>query len=109
MPREYDPQEDDRKHDDFVLDRTRIPVTVRNAGVVWIMCGALVSLAALKFLTTQAPDGVNPIAFIVGGLFCGLIGFTFVYVGQQSIRGTASGVAGNSIGSFLTGLIFIAV
>jgi hypothetical protein len=90
----------------------RFPGTVLTAGVLWIVFGALsvlgvLLLLALAFVVAGAP-GPRPrgaeaeAAGVVCGLILGgLFGAAFIFVGVQTVRGTAKDTLGNGIGSII--------
>jgi hypothetical protein len=87
------------------------PRTVRIAGFVWIFFGGLVLLgAALSLVMTavvasgRAPEAAGGVCAVVFALF---IGGVFVFVGIQSVQGTARDTLGNGIGSLIFGLIYL--
>jgi hypothetical protein len=115
LPREPD--------DDLALDYEEMPPSpqmVKTAGVIWIVVGCmlllnLVALLVISFVFAANMNGqaanVNgqAAAGVVGGLICvafivGLFGAAFLYVGNQTVRGTARDTIGNSIGSIVFAL-----
>jgi hypothetical protein len=107
------------------------PTSAKIAAIIWLVFGglllvnAVVTLAFVGLLATApqqgAPAGAGPkgagrnpdvpgIAFAIGG--CGsaviaLFAAAFLYVGVQTLRGTARDTLGNSIGSIAFGLLNI--
>jgi hypothetical protein len=94
------------------------PPTVTTAGVIWIVYGCLMLLySAASLILTFAYQAVNAkgqasgAEYAAGGL-CGLtvialFAAAFLFVGVQSVRGTANDTLGNGIGSILfAGLYF---
>jgi hypothetical protein len=79
----------------------KYPKVVKIAGIIWIVFGCLnlLSVSAFVFLlVTGLAD------YAVGRMFGSLlVSAAFIYVGQQSIRGTAHSTVGNGIGSVLWG------
>jgi uncharacterized membrane protein HdeD (DUF308 family) len=102
---------DDRYDDDYSEDRFRrdqpFPSVVTFAGICWIVFGGLIlcNLALLFFLMSQAAPGPERGAAMVGGVcggaFIGLFGGGFIFVGVQSIQGSAVDTLGNGIGSII--------
>jgi len=92
------------------------PGTVRTAGIVWIVFGSLILLNLLGvllitfvFVAGGGPgrEGAVGGALCVGGVI-GLFGGAFLFVGVQSVRGTAADTLGNGIGSIVIGLLVLA-
>jgi hypothetical protein len=87
------------------------PGTVRIAGIIWIVIGGLILLNAVAnlIITSALAAGQNPGAAAAGGscpaVVGALIGLAFIFVGQQSVRGTARDTLGNGIGSLGIGLL----
>src|SRR5262245_30675645 len=84
------------------------PNTVRIAGVIWVVFGALILLnAALNVVlnlgagAAGGPPGGGICPLLVAALF----GAAFAHVGLQSLRGTARDTLGNGIGSIVIGLL----
>ncbi len=89
---------------------TAIPGSVRAAGIIWIVFGALillngaVMLLLLLTLTGPAPPGQRAGlagGVLCGGLFVGLVGGVFIHVGVTTLAGTAKDTLGNGIGSII--------
>src|SRR5579862_2628329 len=101
---------DDR--DDFEeTDAGRVPVfptSVRIAGIVWIVFGSIIILNAIVSagLTAGAggANGANAAGGACGAIIPLLIGIAFIFVGQQTLRGTARDTLGNAIGSLVLGI-----
>ncbi len=108
--RKRPPEDDDYEPDSEYLLAPPFPGTVTAAGVIWIAFGCLVLLhLAVAVLVTivfaAALPGAAGGAFFAGGIcvlvFIGLIGAAFLFVGIQSVRGTARDTLGNGVGSIL--------
>jgi hypothetical protein len=89
------------------------PVTVKAAGIVWIIFGTLilvnmlVLVVLMSLLAARAHAGAVAASGVCVGLFLGAFGAAFILVGVQSVRGTAPGTLGNGIGSIGFGLFNI--
>jgi hypothetical protein len=95
--------------------RQGIPAAVRIAGTIWIIFGAVILLSAVlvPILTVGAewaagrPAAQARTAWFAWtlaycfGLFIALFGVAFIFVGIQSVRGTARDTLGNGIGSIV--------
>lgn len=87
------------------------PTTVTIAGIAWIIFGALILLNLLVLLllmsglAAQGQAGAAVAGGVCGGLLLGLFGAAFIFVGVQSVRGTAHDTLGNGIGSIIFGLL----
>jgi hypothetical protein len=102
----------DQRGPDFEMEPA-YPTTVTTAGVIWIVIGGIILLQLLLLplvILAVAPEG-PPAEMLVGGacmgLLMGLFGAAFVYVGVQSVKGTAKDTLGNGIGSIIFGLLVI--
>ena len=116
--REYD--EYDEEEEDEVEERRRgrpiaYPATVLIAGVGWIVFGSLLLLSGtvIGIILTNRPMQVdNPTPGLFTGMcflfFAALFGAGFIFVGVQSVRGTAPGTLGNGIGSLIFGVLNLA-
>jgi hypothetical protein len=84
-----------------------IPGSVRAAGIIWIVFGALILLSGGLQLLAQlalAPTEARGAFFsgaVCGALFVGFVGGVFIHVGVQSLSGTARDTLGNGIGSII--------
>lgn len=109
----------DDEFEDFD-DEPAFPMTVTLAGVGWILFEGLCILSMLINLAGSlaapeagagGPRGAEAAGYragqVCGGIFAGLIGGAFVFVGIQSIRGTARDTLGNSIGSIVFGMLYL--
>ncbi len=122
--REEPPYDDDYGPESDYLEAPPFPGTVTAAGVIWIIYGCLVllSLAATLFVifvlaaNANVPAQANGAA--VGGLvegallamvIYGLIAAAFLFVGVQSVRGTARDTLGNGVGSIILGVLGLGV
>jgi hypothetical protein len=104
---------DDRDDRDAVR-RPPFPVVVKIAGICWIVLGSIIPVHSLIVLLVQvvrpaAPGGAPQGAILTGAgcllIVVGLIAAAFIFVGVQSVRGTAPGTVGNGVGSILFGLL----
>jgi hypothetical protein len=100
------------EQDRLPVERPQYPRAVRIAGVVWIVFGCL-SLTLLNpgiglLVSFGMPAGQGdwlagaacPI-MLTGMLF----GILFIYVGVQSVRGTAKDLGSNGVGSLIFGVL----
>ncbi len=90
------------------------PATVKAAGVIWIVYGCLILLnlvvALLMAFAVMSQFGGRGAEVLMGGLMCtmvvvGLIAVAFLFVGVQSVRGTARDTLGNGVGSIILALL----
>jgi len=82
------------------------PTSVTIAGIVWIVFGGIILVNVLVLLLM--PRWQREAAMIGGAsarFFRDLFGAAFIYVGVQSVRGTARDTLGNGIGSIVFGLL----
>jgi hypothetical protein len=112
MRKEWDESEEADEPDDYADHAPAFPTTVRIAGIIWIVIGCVIVLNALATLGLaaavqrpanpgQAPDAGTGAC---GAFLPLLFGAAFVFVGQQSVRGTAKDTLGNAIGSIVLGI-----
>ena len=104
-PREnFEP--DDR---DDVYTRRSVPKLVRTAGIIWIVFGCVILInAAVNFAIAGAAGGANAVGGGCGS-FVGIgFGIAFIFVGVQSVKGTATDTLGNGIGSLVIGALYTA-
>lgn len=85
---------------------TPFPGIVRAAGIIWIVFGALIVFAFSLVILVAAARSRGQVGQILGGLVCGgslIATFAggFIFVGVQTVRGTARDTLGNGIGSIL--------
>ncbi len=120
-----DPPRRSRPRDDFEPDdrddsytvRT-VPRLIRTAGIIWIIFGSLILInTVVNFALVgaaareNAAAGANAAdgAKVIGGgcgSFVGIaFGIAFLFVGTQSVNGTAKDTLGNGIGSIVIGLL----
>jgi hypothetical protein len=101
-PRSRDDYDASREDDwDESSARRAVPSLVRTAGIIWIVFGSLMLLNAAVNLVLAGMNGTN-----IGGVACGaLFGIAFVFVGVQSVKGTAKDTLGNGIGSLVIGVL----
>jgi hypothetical protein len=83
------------------------PGIVRAAGIIWIVFGGLILLnfilvmaLVLVFAPPEARGAAVGVAMCVG-VFVGLIGGVFIFVGVQTVTGSARDTLGNGIGSII--------
>ena len=106
--RDYD---EDPDYSPSRFENVPFPVPVRIAGVIWIVFGGLIVMgAALTLLTSlsrpQVPNaGAQTAGNVCQGLFQLLIGAAFLFVGVQTVKGTAKDTLGNAIGSIILGAL----
>ena len=94
------------------------PPLVKAAGIIWIVFGCimLLNMAATFLLimvvsaNQEGPNAAGRAGVAAGGGVCvsaviGLFAAAFLFVGVQSVRGTATGTMGNGIGSIVIGLL----
>jgi hypothetical protein len=94
------------------------PPLVKAAGVIWIVFGCimLLNMAATFFLimivsaNQQGPNAAGQAGVAAGGAVCvsaviGLFAAAFLFVGVQTVRGTATGTTGNGVGSIVLGML----
>lgn len=108
MRDDYDDNDDDLS----IRRETPFPSSVRTAGIVWIVMGALILLnAAIQLLITVASastaqgGGSQTVGGMCGVTLLALFGAAFIFVGVQTTRGTAQDTLGNAIGSIIFGLL----
>ena len=106
-------RDDDEGHDTQSEPDIGYPSIVGLAAVAWILFGCLILLnggvSVLQQLTQGAGDaaGANMAGGICGMAIVLLFGFAFIFVGGQTLRGTATDTLGNSIGSLVIGLLIL--
>lgn len=107
--REPPPEDfDDRPHPADVP----YPGKLRAAGIIWVVIGALILLfngISLLIFMMNAPPGAAFGAGVCAGGFVALFGGAFIFVGIQSITGTAPGTIANGIGSIIFGALVLGV
>ena len=98
-------------------DEPPFPTKVTVAGIAWIVFGGLIVvnlLIALVLLAAVSRSAVGvdreqaSSAFAVGiclSVLLGLFAAGFIFVGVQSVRGTAPGTIANGVGSIIFGLL----
>lgn len=113
---DYDYDEDDQEFD----HGPRFPTTVLLAGIGWITYGGLglLNMLVAVALTAAGPRVAQPVrpgaavdpnnagyraGQVLGATCGGLIAGAFIFVGVQTVRGTATDTMGNSIGSLIFG------
>jgi len=92
---------DDDEADLPAIGRVEIPTSVRIAGIVWIVFGALILVNPVINLLAGGGGGGDMVAVLIVILF----GAVFINVGVQSLRGTAADTLGNGIGSIIFGVL----
>jgi hypothetical protein len=110
-------RDDDRSFNKF--ERHDFPATVVIAGCLWIAFGCVVLLNLFVKIALMAvirepgngEDASGALAVSSGAsmVLIAVIGAAFLLIGIQSIRGTATDVLGNSIGSLVFGLLYLGV
>ena len=92
----------------------RFPPVVLVAGIAWIVFGGLILLNLVfvvlaVLVAAGAQGGAQQGAFLAGGLcvavVIGLFGAAFLFVGIQTVRGTARDTLGSAIGSLVIGAL----
>jgi len=93
-------------------EKPGFPATVMAAGIIWIVLGTILVLALLiglvgVVIVTQGRQEKGEVVFggLCTGLFIGLIGGAFIFVGIQSVLGSARDTLGNGIGSIIFGVL----
>jgi len=80
---------------------------VLAAGTIWIVFGGLILVNfTISVLVNASLADARQRQDLLGGLFCGglvfaLFGGAFIFVGVQSVTGTAKDTLGNGIGSII--------
>jgi hypothetical protein len=101
-------EEDENWADDDEEYNPKFPGTVKAAGIIWIVLGALETLNGFAGVALQ---GVNqaggPQTTPAGGICPILIGVVFVVCGHQTLYGKAKDTLGNSVGSIVFGLLLL--
>lgn len=106
MPR----RDDDYEDDDRPSRRrgTEFPTGVKIAGIIWIAYGSLGILSNIVnvVMTAGQAPAANAGPGQYAGVGCGiLIAIAFLFVGVQTVKGTAPGTLGNGIGSLIIGIL----
>jgi hypothetical protein len=70
---------------------------VKIAAIIWLVFGALILLNALLQLSQGIKDTGQQVLVVILGLFA----LAFIFVGYQTLKGTAKDTLGNGIGSIL--------
>jgi hypothetical protein len=84
-----------------------LPGSVKAAGIIWTVFGALILLGfAVQVLTVLSVAPPDQRGAIMGGTFCvgllvALFAGGFIFVGMQTLTGTAKDTLGNGIGSII--------
>jgi hypothetical protein len=93
-------------------EESGFPITVMAAGIFWIVLGGVLVLVLLlalvgAFLVAQGREEKGEVVFggLCLGLVIGLIGGAFIFVGIQTVLGTARDTLGNGIGSIVFGVL----
>lgn len=114
-PPRAEPSAEGPEYPDFDYgEEPEYPPLVKAAGVMWIVYGCLillnmVAVLLLSFVLASQMGG-DVAAGAAGGavcvaLFLGLIAAAFLFVGVQSVRGTARDTLGNAVGSIILGVL----
>jgi hypothetical protein len=96
--------------DDYrTRERAEYPRSVLAAGVFWIVLGSLIVLNAAANVALSLAVGVvnqgNQAAGACPAVCSSLFGIAFLFVGVQSVKGTARDTLGNGIGSIGIGVL----
>jgi hypothetical protein len=107
MRKEFDAEVELEQPEDISEKGRVFPATVRIAGIVWMVMGTVIILNGVWSLGIPA-EGVNANG-LNAGVVCAaslalLFGIAFIFVGQQTLRGTAKDTFGNAIGSLFIGI-----
>jgi hypothetical protein len=94
------------------VDEPLYPSTVKAAGIIWIVFGCIILVnVALSFLLAASFTAAGEQALASAQSCLGFVqvvfAVAFLYVGVQSVRGTAPGTLGNGIGSLIFGVLNI--
>lgn len=84
------------------------PTTARIAGILWIIFGGLFLLnvlVLLRFMLRVAGGDFAVPGMACGGLIIGLFGGGFIFMGVQTVRGTARDTLDRGIGSIIFSLL----
>jgi len=83
--------------------RRSMPAAVLWAGILWIVYGVLQLISILLAVIPAVQAGQSPVTPQTG---CSLLfGIAFLFVGYQTVTGTAKDTLGNAIGSLILGLL----
>jgi hypothetical protein len=111
-PRPPEDEPDNRGYD--YEEAPPFPSLVKAAGLIWIIYGCLgllnlVGQFLFVFVLAANTPGAGTGTLVVGGGFGlvigGLIAAAFIFVGVQSVRGTAQDTLGNGVGSIILGVL----
>jgi hypothetical protein len=104
-------RDDEDEEDDADAEPTAFPITVTLAGIGWIVFGSLILIGLIfmllgMFVFAGAQKNGAEAGGVIGGALCGgliggLFGAAFIFVGVQSVRGTANDTLGNGVGSII--------
>ena len=94
----------ERDDDDLPSARREVPKLVRTAGIIWIIFGGLMLVTAVGSMGMMGMAG-NGAQGSCNGIVGILFGIAFLFVGVQSIKGTAKDTLGNGIGSIVIGAL----
>ncbi len=101
----------DKREGDYD-DEPGFPATVMAAGIFWIVLGAVLAIALLialagAFFMAQGRQEKGEVVFsgLCTAVIFGLIGGAFIFVGVQTVFGTARDTLGNGIGSIIFGVL----
>jgi hypothetical protein len=88
------------------------PGKLRAAGILWVIIGGLILVgnAINVFVALNMAEGRGSVLgpVMCASLLVALFGGAFIWVGVQSITGTAPGVIGNAVGSIILGAVVFA-
>jgi hypothetical protein len=105
---------DDWDRDDLPQD-VPFPKLVSTAGIMWIVAGGVIlvdgAIKVLSVLMLGSAVGRGAGAFFTGAVcgagFIAFVGGAFLFVGVQSVRGTAADTLGNGVGSIILGALVL--
>lgn len=108
--RDDDEYEDDDEEPE-AEERPRFPGIVMAAGVIWIAVGSLAFINGILSVVMAGANAANGGGGAnAGSPCCGIIiAIAFISCGYQTVTGKAKDTLGNSIGSMVMGLIYLAV
>ncbi len=86
----------------------KFPMIVLAAGIIWIVVGSAILLGAfvLAVLVSLLPRDEGRTLLLMVGLCFSPFGVAFIFVGVQTVRGTAADTLGNGIGSIIFSGLF---
>jgi hypothetical protein len=105
---DYDDDEDRPRR-----SATAFPMGVRVAGIIWIAFGALGLIGqainlVISLGQAAAAAGGGPGGSPYAGVGCGILfALAFLFVGIQTVKGTAKSTLGNGIGSIVFAVLYL--